>query len=147
MFLVFFSVLLQDRSTYLSFRFLSIVLWSVEKENSTIRHLVFYCLLSIGLVVWRRFDHLFISQNPRVFCLSFSRTDSGLYIYHLFAWSNLTFLHNSQWITFPIQSYLVLHSLCANFLHLLIMGFIVSSLSPHNLHLLFCCDLSILALT
>ena len=73
--------------------------------------------------------------------------ESGLYIYHLFVWSNLNFLHNSQWVTLPIQSCLVLYSLWANLLHSLIMCFIVSSLSPRNLHLLFCYALSSLALT
>ena len=41
-------------------------------------------------------------------CISFSRMDSGLSIHHLFVWSNLNFLQNSQWITFPpsrISSY------------------------------------------
>ena len=51
---------------------------------------------------------------------------------------------NSQWITLSTKSCLVLYS-CANLLHLL-MWLMVSSLSPHNLHLLFCCVLSILAL-
>ena len=69
----------------------------------------------------------------------FLRTDSRLCIYHLFVWSSLKFLHNSQWITLPAQSYLVLYSFCANLLHSLIMWLIVSSLSPYNLHLLFCC--------
>ena len=41
---------------------------------------------------------------------------------------------------------LVLYSFCANFLHSLIKWLIVSSLSPHSLHLLFCWVLSILAL-
>ena len=54
-------------------------------------------------------------------------------------------LHNSQWITLSTQSCLVLWSLCANLLHSLIMWLIVSSLSQHSLHLLFCCVLSILA--
>ena len=36
------------------------------------------------------------------------------------------------------QSCLVLYSFCANLLHSLIMWLMVSSLSPHNLHLLFC---------
>ena len=67
--------------------------------------------------------------------------DSGLCIYHLFIWSNLNFLYNSQWITLPKQSCLALYSFCANLLHSLI---IVSSLSPHNL--VFWCTLSILAL-
>ena len=37
------------------------------------------------------------------FCVSFSRTGAGLCIYHLFVWSNLNFLHISQWITLPTQ--------------------------------------------
>ena len=36
--------------------------------------------------------------------------------------------------------------MCANLLHWIIMWLMVSSLSPHNLHLLFCCVFSILAL-
>ena len=78
-------------------------------------------------------------------CVSFSRTGPGLCIYHLFVWSNLNFLHISQWITLPTQSCLALYS-CANLLHSLIMWLIVLFLSPHSLHLLFCCVLSILSL-
>ena len=78
-------------------------------------------------------------------CVLFSRTDAGLCIQHLFVWSNLNFLHICQWITLPIQSCLVLYSFSANLQHSL-MWLIVSSLSPLNLHLLFCCVLSILAL-
>ena len=74
-----------------------------------------------------------------------SRSDSGLCIYYLFIWSNFNFLHNSQWITFPTQSCLVLYSFWANLLHLLIMWLIVASISPHNLHLLFCSVLFIFA--
>ena len=77
---------------------------------------------------------------------SFSRTRAGLCIYHLFVWSNWNFLHISQWITLPTQSCFALYSFCANLLHSLIMWLIVSSLSPHSLHFLFCCILSILAL-
>ena len=67
-------------------------------------------------------------------------------MYHLFVWSNLNFLHISQWITLPTQSCLVFYSFCANLLHSLIMWLMVPSASPHNQHLLFCCVLSILAL-
>ena len=34
-------------------------------------------------------------------------------IYHLFVRENLNFLHNSQWITLPTQSRIILYSLCA----------------------------------
>ena len=77
---------------------------------------------------------------------SFSRTGTGLCIYRLFLWLNLNFLHISLWITLPTQSCLALYSFYANLLYSLIMWLIVSSLSPHSLHLLFCCVLSILAL-
>ena len=87
-----------------------------------------------------------ISKSHRSLWVSFSRTGSGLCIYHLLAWSNLNFLHISQWITLPTQSCLALYSFCVNLLHSLIMWLMVSSLSPHSLHLLFCCVLSILAL-
>ena len=85
-------------------------------------------------------------KSQRSLCVSFSRTGAGLCIYHLLVWSNLSFLHISQWITLPTHSCLVLYSLCANLPHSLIIWLVVSSLSPHSLHLLFCWVLSILAL-
>ena len=87
-----------------------------------------------------------MSKSHRSLRVSFSRTGAGLCIHHLFVWSNWNFLHISHLITLPTQSCLVLYSFCANLLHSLIMWLIVSSLSPHSLHLLFCCVLSILAL-
>ena len=87
-----------------------------------------------------------ILKYHRSLCESFSRTIAGLCIYHLFVWSNWNFLHIFQWITLPTQSCLALYSFCANLLHSLIMWLIVSSLSPHSLHLLFCYVFSILAL-
>ena len=45
---------------------------------------LFYCWLSYGL------------RSPENLWVSFFRTDSVLGIYHLFVWSNLNFLHNSQ---------------------------------------------------
>ena len=86
-----------------------------------------------------------ISKSHRSLYVSFSWADGGLYIYHLFVMSNLNFLHISQWIILPTQSCLVLYSFCDNLLHSL-MWLMVSSLSLHSLHLLFCCVLSILAL-
>ena len=77
-------------------------------------------------------------KSHRSLCESFSRTGARLCIYHLFVWSNWNFLHISQWITLSTQSCLALYSFCANLLHSLIMWLIVSSLSPHSLHLLFC---------
>ena len=87
-----------------------------------------------------------MSKSHRSLCVSFSWTGAGLCIYHLLIWSNLNFLHISQCITLPTQSCLVLYSFCANLLHSLIMWLMVSSLSLHNIHLLFCWVLSILTL-
>ena len=42
-----------------------------------------------------------------IFCVSFSRADSGLCLYYLFVWSIFNFLHNFQWITFLTLSYLL----------------------------------------
>ena len=61
--------------------------------------------------------------------------ESSLCIYRLVVWSNFHLLHNSQWISFPTQSCLVLYSFCASLQHSLIMWLIVSSFSLYNLHL------------
>ena len=70
---------------------------------------------------------------------SLRKSPAGLCIYYLLVWSNSNFLRISQWITLPTQACLALYSFCANLLHSLIMWLIVSSLSLHSLHLLFCC--------
>ena len=48
------------------------------------------------------------SKSQRIFCVLFSWMDSGLCIYSLTTWSNLNFLHNSQWTILPTQSCLIL---------------------------------------
>ena len=119
-----------------------------SKVGNFANSLFFFFLLIIirsGLLGESRWS-VCMSMSHRSLCVSFSRKGAGLYIYHLFVLSNLNFLHFSLWITLPTKSYLVLYSFCANFLHSLIMWLIVSSLSPHSLHLLFCWVLSILAL-
>ena len=63
--------------------------------KSTIRHVIFFCWLSLAEITWSGC----VSKPQRTLCVSFSRTDSGLCIYHLFAWSNLNFLHSYLWIT------------------------------------------------
>ena len=143
------------RSRYLSFFSLSFnfTLWSAGTWKSIILQVLVcffvFCWLLWVLVVWPRLDDPFVYQKSlcqKSLCVSFSRTAVGLRLYHLFVWSNFNFLHNSQLITLPTQSCLVLNSFWINLLHLLIMGLMVSFLSPHNIHLLFCWGLSILAL-
>ena len=132
----FFNSLAKGPRTYLSFSFLSILLWNqLGQQSPQFSKLSLFCWLLQGLVVWPRLSDPFISQNPRTSCcVTFSKTNSELCLYHLFVWSNFNDLQNSQWITFPTQSCLVLYSFCASLLHSLIMLFIVSSLSPRNLH-------------
>ena len=120
------------------------VCWDSKVDNFT-DFLFLLIIIRSGLLAEIR-GSVCISKSHRSLCVSFSRTGAGLCIYHLFVWSNLNFLHISQWITLPTQSCLALYSFCANLLHSLIMWFMLSSLSPHSLRLLFCCVLSILAL-
>ena len=138
MFHSFFNSL--ARSRYLSFfsHSFSFILWSAETAKSTTLQILFFLLIIIRSVllveIWWS---VCMSKSHRSLCVSFSRTGAGLCIYLLFEWSNLNFLHISQWITLPTQASLVLYSFCANLLHSLIMWLMVSSLSPHSLHLLF----------
>ena len=148
-----FSTLEQVRGICFPFRFLSVLPWSQSERQSTLFgrfcFFVFCFLLTItksGRLAEIRW-FVCISKSQIILCISFSWTDSGLCIYHLFLWSNFNFLHNSQLITLLTKSGLVLYSICANLRHSLIMWLILSSLSPHNLHLLFCCVLSILIFT
>ena len=105
------------------------------------------CWLLLGLVFWSGIRwSLCMPKSNRSLCVSFSWTGAGLCIYHLFIWSNLNFLHITQWITSPTQSCIVLYSFCTNLLHSLNMWLMISSLSPHSLQMLFCCVLFILAL-
>ena len=140
MFHSFFSSL--ARSSYLSFfsHSFCFILWSAGTAKSTILQVLFFLLLIIiksGLLAGIRWS-VCILKSHRSLCESFSRIGAGLCIYHLLVWSNLNFLHISQWITLLTQSCLVLYSRSANLLHSLIIWLMVSSLSPHNLHLLFC---------
>ena len=149
MFHSFFNSLATSR--YLSFfsHSFSFILWSTGTAKSTILQALFFFFLLIiiksGRLAAIRWS-VCMSKSHRSLCVSFSRTGAGLCIYHLFVWLNLNFWYITQGITLSTQSCLVLYSFCANLLHSLIMWLMVSSLSPHSLHLLFCWVLSILAL-
>ena len=125
------------RSRYLSpffaFFFFSFTLWSTGMTKSTIFFLTITRSRRLAEIRWS----FCISKSQRILCISFSRVYSGLYWYHLIVWSNLNFLHNYWWISFPTQSCQVIYFFALILLHSLIMWLIVSSLSPHNIHLLF----------
>ena len=97
-------------------------------------------LITIGTIVTFLFQSFFNSLARSRYLSFFSHS------FCFILWSNLNFLYISQWTTLPTQSCLALYSFYANLLHSLIIWLIVSSLSPHSLHLLFSCVLSILAL-
>ena len=86
----------------------SFILWSAGTAKSTILQVLFFLLIIIksGLLAEIRWS-VCISKSHRSLCVSFSRKGAGLCINHLFVWSNLNFLHVSQWITLPTQLCLV----------------------------------------
>ena len=105
-----------------------------------------FCWLSQGLVIWPRIGDPIVSQNSREICVSHSPGQILGCAHTIWSYRQISIFFLQFSVNhFPTQSCLVLCSFCANFLHSLIVWVIVSSLSPHNLHLLFCCVLSILA--
>ena len=112
---------------FIFFHFYSVVSRDSKVDNFANSLFFFFFLLIIvnsGLLAEIRWS-VCMSKSHRSLCLSFSRTGAGLCIYYLLVWSNLHFLHSSQWITLPAQSCLVLYSFCANLLHSLIMWLVV----------------------
>ena len=91
------------RSMYLSlFLFSSnFTLWSVGSAKSTILQVLFFWLLIIRSGRLAEIRYLLVSQNPIGVCVTFSGTDVGFCLYHLFVWSDFSSWHNSQWITLP----------------------------------------------
>ena len=109
-------------------------LLSAGIAKSTIRQvLVFFSTYRSGRLVEIR-ESVSISKSQRSLCISFSWTDSGVYIYHLFVWSNCNLLHNSHWIIFATQTSLVLYSFYANLLRSLMIWLI-----RLYLHITFIC--------
>ena len=91
-----------------------------------------------------------MSKFQRNLYVSCSWTFSWFCIYHLFLWSYLIFFTQQKGIHFPTYQCLVcffFYPFCAKFLHLVIIWLIDSSLSSHNLHLIFCGFLLISAVT
>ena len=99
----FFSSL--ARSMHLSLSYFSPVLSYGQSKRHNPLFVKFSFFLSLtmtwsGCLAEIRWS-VCISKFQRVLCVSFSRTDSWLCIYHSFVWSNINFWHSSQWITLP----------------------------------------------
>ena len=122
MFHSFFSSLASTRNiSFFSVSF-SFILWSAGTAKSTIlQFFPLFLLITIRSVLLAeiRWSVSMLKFNRSLYVL-FSRTGAGLCIYHLLVWSNLNFLHISQWIILPTHSCLVLYSFCANLLHCLL---------------------------
>ena len=88
----------------------------VSKGHSFTSSLLFVDYYKVWSSNQDKVIRLYVKIPEEFVCVSFSRTDAGLCIYHLFKWSNLDFLQNSQWITLPTQSCLVLYSFCTSLL-------------------------------
>ena len=113
MFHSFFSSL--ARSSYLSLFSLSFsfILWSTGTPKSTIKQVLsfssfFYWLSRLAEIKWS----ICISKSQRILCVSFSRTDSGFCIYHLFVSSNYYYYYLEskslyQRVVFYIQIWLI----------------------------------------
>ena len=120
MFPSFFSHLTRS-STYPSFRFLLILLWGQQgKQSPQFGRFSFLLTFTRSGRLAEIRCSVCISKSQSSLCITFSTTDSVLCIYRLFVWSNFNFLYNSQSITLPIQSCLVLYSFYASLLHSLI---------------------------
>ena len=104
MFLSFFSSLARSWNLSLFSLSFSFALWSAGTAKSTIQQILsflFFCLLFLVFFTITRSSRLAeirwfvcIFKSHRILCISFSRMDSGVCIYHLFVWSNVSFLQN-----------------------------------------------------
>ena len=102
---IVFSILSQGLGTYLSFQILSVLFCGQPgQQGRQFCYFSFFFFLLIiirsGLLAGITWS-VCMSKSHRSLSVSFSRTGPGLCIYHLFIWSNLNFLHISQWITLP----------------------------------------------
>ena len=96
MFHSFFNSLARSRYVSIFLHYFRFILWSAM---SIILQILFFLLIIIrpGFCP----GSVCMLKSHRSLFVSFSRTGAGLCIYHLLVWSNLNFLHISQWITLP----------------------------------------------
>ena len=74
--------------------------YPVVSRNGKVHYLAGFLFLLLTITSYGRLVEIrwsvFTSKSQRSLCVSFSGTDTGLCIYHLFVWLNFNFLHNSQ---------------------------------------------------
>ena len=76
------------------FHFYSVASRDSKVKSSKDSVCFIFCWILQGLIIWPTFGDPFVSLTPLDLYVSFYRTDSVLYIYHLFVWSNFIFLHH-----------------------------------------------------
>ena len=141
-----FLVFWHDQSTRLSFHFIWFSLYGpLGKQSLQCGNFSYFILLIITSSDLRLGD-LYLSQNLGEFHTFILQV--GFWFVHVPSCNmvKFQFLYSSLWITFPTQSCLHLKYFDPSLLHSLIIWLMVSSLSPQNLHLQFCCVLLIFAL-
>ena len=104
----------------LIFTYFNFPLKSTRTAKSTILQVLFFAFIISSVRLTEIRLSVYISISQRSLWVSLSRTDAWFCLYHLFIWSKLNFLHNTQWITPPKQSCLVLYSFFTNLFHSLI---------------------------
>ena len=109
----------------------SSTLWCSSYWKESLRVALYYSQPTICLL-----------KSQRILSLSYSRTNSGLCIYYLSVWSSSCLLHNSQWVTIPTHSCLLLYFFYAKLLHSFIMWvtLIISALHSVDLNYWWCCS-------
>ena len=94
----------------LSFGF---TLWSVGTAKSIIWQVFsHFCLITRSSRLVEIRWSICCSESQIILCVSFSRTDYELGMYHLLVWSNSNLVLNSQFLAFPNLLCLVLYSFC-----------------------------------
>ena len=142
MFHIFFSSLARSRYLSLFPHSFSFSLRSAKTAKPPIWQFLFFvfcCWLSVGLVDWPKLGDLFVSQKLKKFVrLIF---EDGFRLLHIPFVRKLKFKHLAQFRVGHLTTHLypALYSLCTNLLHSLIMGWIVSSLSPYILYPVYSC--------
>ena len=106
------------------FQFYSVVCRDSKVDYFASSLFFLWIIIKSGLLAGIRWSVCMLKSH-RSLCVGFSWTSAGLCIYHLLIWSNLNFLHISQWITLPTKSCLALYSRCVNLLHSLIIWLMV----------------------
>ena len=89
----FFIYLASNRYLFLFSLSFNLFFYLQVQLSPQFSRLSLFYWLSLGLVIWPRLDDPFVSISQKTLGFSFSRTDSGLRIHHMFLWPLNHLLH------------------------------------------------------